>query len=45
MPYDATYVPGSEADQGMDGELEDESHAIDFQQSSEKFVDYAYLLY
>ena len=44
-PYDATYVPGSEADQRMDDELEDQSHAIDFQQSSEKFVDYAYLLY
>ena len=38
-PYDATYVLG------MDDELEDQSHAIDFQQSSEKFVDYAYLLY
>ena len=44
-PYDATYVSGSEADQRMDDELEDQSHAIDFQQSSEKFVDYAYLLY
>ena len=43
--YDATYVPGSEADQRMDDELEDQSHAIDFQQSLEKFVDYAYLLY
>ena len=44
-PYDATYVPGSVADQRMDDELEDQSHAIDFQPSSEKFVDYAYLLY
>ena len=44
-PYEATYVPGSEADQRMDDELEDQSHAIDFQLSSEKFVDYAYLLY
>ena len=33
-------MPGSEADQRMDDELEDQSHAIDFQQSSEKFVDY-----
>ena len=41
----STYVPGSEADQRMDDELEDQSHAIDFQLSSEKFVDYAYLLY
>ena len=44
-PYDATYMPGSEADQRMDNKLEDQSNAIDFQQSSEKFFDYAYLLY
>ena len=28
----------------MDDELEGQSHASDFQQSSEKFIDYAYLL-